>query len=134
MTSVYSVLWNHSITMEKGCLTLSSSSANQGSTDNNIHPIILSIRIQWLCSKGNLNKLLRSSTTLDLIQYLLCCYFFRRILAGSSRYMVSRIHDDTTIPLPRGITLSIPGLPAWGCIIVSYYGMRVPRLSFLYYH
>ena len=114
-------------------LDLLSHSINQGSLAKYNCLVILSVRILWLFSNGIYNKLPQSSMPLDIDQYHLGQLCVRRILAGSSGCIVSRIHKDTGIGLPQGITLSIHRLQIQGCKIVSYHSILSPRSNFRCY-
>ena len=70
----------------------------------------MSVIIIWFFSKGISYKLSHISTSLDITQYHLECLGVRNILAGYLGCMVSCLHDDMGIYLPRGSILNMHGL------------------------
>ena len=94
---IFWIIRGGEITPERFCLALPSYSTNQGSTDKDVCPVILCVRILWFCSKEILYDISRISTPLDLIQDPLFWLGICQILAGSSGCMVSRLREDADI-------------------------------------
>ena len=79
------------LNLEKLCMYLLSYSTNHVSLAKHINPVVLSVRILWLYSKGNPNKPLQCSMPLYITQDYLGYLYVRLILEGYSGCMVSRL-------------------------------------------